>query len=136
MNISSHLRPVGGLLPVATESNKGLISPTDYSRKLQSKSLANGKIWKIANLDVYQSIRLLGVSTGNDISLIDLGIARHASGVKVLGTKPSYVTIKMDSDYNIYISVPNAQCINANFFGSGMLPLEEVLQYPSGAVDI
>ena len=127
---------MGGLLPNATASNKGLISPTDYSRKLQSIGLANGKIWKIAKLNVYQSIRLLGVSTGNDVSLIDLGIVRHVSGVKVLGTKPSYVTIKMDSDYNIYISVPNGQAINANFFGSGMLPLDEVLQYPSGVVDI
>lgn len=127
---------MGGLLPDATASNKGLISPTDYSRKLQSKNLAGDKIWKIAKLNVYQSIRLLGVSTGNDVSLIDLGIARYASGIKVLGTKPSYVTIKMDSDYKIYISVPNSQSINANFFGAGMLPLEEVLQYPSGVVDI
>ena len=127
---------MGGLLPDATASNKGLISPTDYSGKLQSTGLANGRIWKIAKLNIYQSIRLLGVSTGNDVSLIYLGIARHASGTKVVGTKPSYVTIKMDSDYNIYISVPNAQSINANFFGAGMLPLEEVLHYPSGVVDI
>ena len=127
---------MGGLLPNATASNKGLISQTDYSRKLQSTNLAGGKIWKIAKLNVYQSIRLLGVSTGNDVSLIDLGLARYASGTKVLGTKPSYVTIKMDSDYNFYISVPNSQSINANFFGVGMLPLEEVLQYPSGVVDI
>lgn len=135
IDISDHATVVGGLLPNATASNKGLISQTDYSRKLQSTNLAGGKIWKIAKLNVYQSIRLLGVSTGNDVSLIDIGIARYASGIKVLG-KPSYVTIKMDSGYNIYISVPNSQSINANFLGAGMLPLEEVLQYPSGVVDI
>lgn len=130
---------VGGLIGVATDEKDGLLSRNQLINNMQSRGFSNGIIYKIANISrLYQGIMITGIETvyGDDSRIF---IYRNASGIHAKGNAFPGLSLKIDSNSNIYISVVMGRSYNArleSLGSSNIIPIAIVEALPSGAEDI
>ena len=122
------------LIGTATARKDGLISASIFRTNLQSKSMSQANIYKVARLDAdYTSFTMVGAD-------IMRGRPFHGSILSRIG-KLFYcgdkggMLIKSDSDRNIYVSVPTGLQIEAKFI-LNVAVIEAVQAFPDDAVDV
>ena len=137
--IDEMAKVVGGLIGTATDEKEGLLSRNQLINNMQSRGFSNGIIHKIANISrLYQGIMITGIETVyGDTSHIF--IYRNVSGIHAKGNAFSGLSLKIDSNSNIYISVVTGRsfCTRIEALGSdNIIPIAIVEAFPSGAEDI
>lgn len=102
---------------------------------MQYCQLATGKIFKIGKLTTYKGIWIQGLETV-DCTTINILISLKSSGQVICANKPSYVTLKVDNENNVYISAPAGRSIDCIMYGSCVTEIQQISNYPSDAYDI
>lgn len=97
---------MGGLLPVATSNNKGVLSTDLYKTTYLSVTISSGKALKIcgASMDSYLcSINVFGVSAMFAISSTNASVLNvRAAVIGVTSLTQSHYGIYRDSDGSLY----------------------------------
>lgn len=123
------------LIGTATTEKNGLMTSIDYLRLMQMFTFSQGAVYKIAKLTGnYRGIWIIGTECTTSEQI-------HATIIKCEGEEfkcnaPTYMTIKWDKSYNIYISVPIGKSVSAVIYSSYMLKITSVSDFPTDAVDI
>ena len=123
------------LIGFATSSKSGLLLKNDFIKCMQYCQLATDKIFKIGKLTTYHGIWIQGVETV-DCTTINILISLKSSGQIICANKPSYVTLKVDNENNVYISVPAGRSIDCIMYGPCVTEIQQISNYPSDAYDI
>lgn len=130
---------MGGLIGTTTAEKDGLLSRSQLINNMQSNAFSNGIIYKIANISsLYQGIMITGIETahGNDSRIF---IYRNPSGIHAKGNGFPGLSLKIDSNSNIYIGVVTGRAYGARIEALGsnnIIPIVRVGTFPSGAEDI
>lgn len=123
------------LIGTATTEKNGLMTSIDYRRFMQMFTFDLGRVYKIAKLaGDFRGIWIIGTECTTSEQI-------HATIIKSNGEKfkcnaPTYMTIKWDKSYNIYISVPLGKSVSAVIYSFYMLKITSVSDFPTDAVDI
>ena len=123
------------LIGTATTEKNGLMTSTDYLRCMQMFTFGQGIVYKIAKLTGdFRGIWIIGTECTTSEQI-------HATIIKANGEKfkcnaPTYMTIKWDKSYNIYVSVPLGKSVSAVIYSFNMLKITYVSDFPTDAVDI
>ena len=123
------------LIGAASASKDGLLLKKDFIKCMQYRQLATGNIFKIGKLTTYRGIWIQGVETV-DCTTINILISLKSSGQIVCANKPSFVTLKVDNENNVYISVPAGHSIDCIMYGACVTEIQQISNYPSDAYDI
>lgn len=126
---------VAELIGFATSSKSGLLLKNDFIKCMQYRQLATGNIFKIGKLTTYRGIWIQGVETV-DCTTINILISLKSSGQILCANKPSYVTLKVDNENNVYISAPAGRSIDCIMYGPCVTEIQQISNYPSDAYDI
>lgn len=126
---------MAGLIGFATSSKSGLLLQKDFIKCMQYRQLATDNIFKIGKLTTYRGIWIQGVETV-DCTTINILISLKSSGQIVCANKPSFVTLKVDNENNVYISVPAGRSIDCIMYGACVTEIQQISNYPSDAYDI
>ena len=123
------------LIGFATSSKSGLLLKNDFIKCMQYLQLATDNIFKIGKLITYRGIWIQGVETV-DCTTINILISLKSSGQILCANKPSYVTLKVDNENNVYISALSGRSIDCIMYGPCVTEIQQISNYPSDAYDI
>ena len=127
-------------MPIATTTKNGLMGYNIMKRRLCSQTFANDIIYKLGNINtVYSCLILGGAEIANGL-LIDICIYMDNSKVQAIGKKESWLTLKRDTNGDIYIKVRTGWLYYATFTTNSERVLnasfQQVNSFPSNATDI
>lgn len=112
---------VGGLLGTASAEKNGLISSDIFKKQMQTISLSNNAVRKIANFKNYtfSGFLLLGVSS-NDGNIVQVAITKDLENIKIQGQKPYGLKFHRDSNETIYIQCEKGADVEGILIGEVM----------------
>ena len=101
---------------------------------------SNSIIYKLGNINKVYSYFILGGAEVANGNLIDICIYMNESAVYAIGEKKSWLTLKRDTNGDIYIQVKTGWLYFATFTTSNPVTLnasfQKVDSFPSTATDI
>ena len=122
------------LIGTATASRNGLISASIFRTSLQTVSMSQANIYKVARLDAdYTSFTMVGADVMR-CRPFHVSVISRIGKLFYCGDKGGML-IKSDSDRNIYVSVPTGLQIEAEFIFN-VAVIEAVQAFPDDAVDV
>lgn len=123
------------LIGTATTERDGLLTADIFKSRLQYIQLSQDKIVKLSNkLGNYDGLALVGFDIIN-VAPCHVVITSNAGSIRYGGDKPARLSLKIDGNGNIYVSVPTGGDIRVLVIGCNSA-ISNVDEFPSDVVDI
>lgn len=133
--MESNFWDVAELIGAANATKDGLLSKDVFMSRLQYIELSQDRIVKLSGkLSNFGGLALVGFDIP-DVASCHVVITSTAGSIRYGGDKPARLSLKIDGNGNIYVSVPTGGDIRALVIGCNSA-ISNVDEFPSDVVDI
>lgn len=113
---------MGGLLGTASAEKNGLISSDIFKKQMQTISVSNDAIIKVASFKnvTFSGFLLLGVSSNDEEAIVQVAITKDLENIKIQGQKTAFLKFYRDSNETIYIQCKSGADVEGILIGRVM----------------